>query len=423
MYSREAEQSLLGSVILDEGCLLNVVDVLDDERYFYDPMNSLIYKAILKMFSNGIKIDFVKVLNTICEETKKDEKELRGYLLDLVNIVPSISSAVEYAEIIKNKYNIRMIKAISQYASKETENNDNAEKILETLEIKIENLIQKNIKSKSIKLKNALVNAINLLDKIKESKDGITGIKTGFENLDKAISGLNNGELIIIAGRPGMGKTSFALNMATNIAKNHKVLFFSLEMSIEQLTLKAIDSELGIQAKKINYDTQSSQKLSNSLNNLSKLELYIDDSTGETVNKIQQKIKKEKGTEIVFIDHLQLIESLNKSSRVQEISEITRGLKIISKKLNIPVVCLSQLSRATEGRQEKKPGLSDLRDSGSIEQDADIVLMLYRPGYYDLSEKTDETECECLISKNRHGETKSILFNWDGPITKFKERE
>lgn len=422
MHSKETEQSLIGSIILDEKCLTSVIQIIEDERYFYEPINQIIYKAIIELFSNCEKIDFIKVLNKICKEDKQNQQEIKNYLLDSVNIVPSISNSTEYAKIIKNKYNIRKIKELSEYARIESTKKDNAEDILEELSKRIEKLIENSEEEKTIKLKNALSKAIEELDKIKSHKDGITGIRTGFNNLDKEISGLNKGELIIIAGRPGMGKTSFALNIATNIAKNHKVIFFSLEMSMEQLALKTIDSELGEQSRKINFDKSSNEKLSNVLENLGNLELYIDDTASETVSKINSKLKKINGTEIIFIDHLQLISGSNLKPRIQEMSEITRDLKILAKKNNIPVVCLSQLSRAPEGRLEKKPGLSDLRDSGSIEQDADIVLMLYRKWYYDKSEKTDEKECECIIAKNRHGTTKTIIFDWDGNITKFSER-
>lgn len=423
MYSKEAEQSVIGSVILDDECLTNVIQILENEEYFYEPINKIIYKSILEMFSNCEKIDFIKVLNKICKENKVNQNEIKNYLLDSINIVPSISSATEYAKIIKNKYSIRKIKELSEYAKNETIKKDNAEEILEKLETKIEKLIEASENEKPIKLKYALSTAMHKIDIIKSKKDGITGIRSGFAKLDKEISGLNKGEFIIIAGRPGMGKTSFALNIAMNIAKSHKVLFFSLEMRIEQLALKAIDSELGEKLIESDFQRNSNQKLKRALENLCRLNLYIDDKAEETVTKINSKLKKEKNVEIVFIDHLQLILGNNKNkTRTLEMSEITRDLKILARKHDIPIVCLSQLSRASETRIDKKPLLSDLRESGSIEQDADVVLMLYREWYYDKSEKIDERACECIISKNRHGETKSIMFDWDGKLTKFSEK-
>lgn len=424
VYSSEvAEKSILGAILLDGDCLKEAINILESEKYFYDPLNKTIYKSALSLFNNGEKIDFVKILNNICEETKREEKELRCYLLDLVQIVPSISSVNAYAKIVKNKYNIRMIKELGEYATSETKSHDNAEQILENLEDKIRKLINSSVENNSVKLKNALIGAIEEIDKVKGTTDGIIGLKTGFKELDKSISGLNKGELIIIAGRPGMGKTSLALNIATNISKSHNVLFFSLEMSKTQLALKAINSELGENAQKINYETSNSKKLNKILDKLGDLELYIDDTANTNVTKIKTTIQKSKGIEAIFIDHLQLINGSGlRQNRVQEVSEITRGLKILAKTLDIPIVCLSQLSRAPEARTEKKPGLADLRDSGSIEQDADVVLMLYREGYYDTSGKNEDNVCECIIAKNRHGETKSIEFNWDGGITKFTEK-
>lgn len=423
LYSEDAEKSLIGAILLDGNCLEEVIDILESEKYFYSPLNKTIYKSAISLFNNGEKIDFVKILSNICEETKMEEQELRSYLLDLVKIVPSISSAKAYAKIVKNKYNIRMIKELGEYATNETKSHDNSYKIIENLETKIRKLIDASVENNSVKLKNALILAIEEIDKVNETTDGIIGLKTGFKDLDKSISGLNKGELIIIAGRPGMGKTSLALNIAINISKSHKVLFLSLEMSKTQLALKAINSELGENAQKLNYEISSNKRLNKILDKLGGLELYIDDTASTTVTKIKATIQKSKGVEAVFIDHLQLINgSGSKQNRVQEVSEITRGLKILAKTLDIPIVCLSQLSRAPEARAEKKPGLADLRDSGSIEQDADVVLMLYREGYYDMSGKNEDNVCECIIAKNRHGETKSIEFNWDGGITKFSEK-
>ena len=419
----EAEQSLLGAIILDNDCLINVIDILESEEYFYEPINKKVYKAILKLFQKNEKIDFIKVLDEITKESKENENEIKCYLLEIVKIVPSISSARAYAKIIKNKYNIRQIQNISKYAKQETEKTDNAEEIIENIENKLEKLIESKTEGKAIKLKEALIKTLWKIDKIRESKDGITGIKTGYPELDREISGLNEGELIIIAGRPGMGKTTFALNIAKNISKSHKVLFFSLEMSTEQLTIKAIDEELGEQIKNLDYKEATNEKLKKALEELGKLELYIDDNAHLTTNKINSKLKIENNTELIIIDHLQLIESLEHSgTRVQEISEITRSLKLLAKSERIPIVCLSQLSRSTEGRTDKRPKLSDLRDSGSIEQDADVVLLLYREGYYDKSEKVDEKECEVIISKNRHGETKTIKLEFDGKISRFSPR-
>lgn len=425
MFSIDAEQSVLGAILLDSDCLDSVLEILDSEIYFYEPLNALIYKTILKLFEDGEKIDFIKILFEICKEDKAHEKEIRCHLLELVNIVPHISNVEAYAKIVKEKYNKREICKISEYAVKELKNKDDVKFILNEVNKKFSELERISTEGKPLKGKELLSKVLDKVDKIK-SCGGITGLKTGFKTLDKEITGLNKGELIIIAGRPGMGKTSFALNMATNIAKNHNVLFFSLEMSASNLMLKCINSELGFRLEDIDTKKEDNQKLLKCLEDIEKLNIFIDDSSEETVPKIKFKTKKLKNIEAIFVDHLGLLKTDGRNAnKVQEISELTRDLKILAKTLDIPVICLSQLSRASESRQDKRPVLSDLRDSGSIEQDADVVLMLYRPGYYAnlLGEKVDQNLCEIIIAKNRHGSPKTVEIKWDGSTTKFTEKQ
>ena len=263
------------------------------------------------------------------------------------------------------------------------------------------------------------------LDKLrKKSQTDILGIPCGFRDLDEIITGLNKSDLILLAARPGMGKTSFALSIAKNVSLKFKTVIFSLEMSKEQLASRLLSIEGNIPGNKLRSGNLEYEwlKLTEASEQLSDLDLYIDDTAGITVQEMKAKIRRLGDVKLVVIDYLQLISTSKKvSNRVQEISEITRQLKIMAKDLDIPIICLSQLSRASEQRTDHRPVLSDLRDSGSIEQDADIVMMLYRPGYYsnNLSEKIDQSECECIVAKNRYGETRTVKLYWRADCTKF----
>lgn len=388
-HSKEAEQSVLGSIILDISCLNNVIEILPNSKFFYDPNNKLIYDTILDMFSSGLKIDFITILNKITENDSTKKAEIKNYMLDLVQIVPSISGTIGYAKIVKDKFELRSLITVSNQIILEASKSEDSEKLLEFAEQKIFEIRSGKITQSLTNVKDILFKTFERLDKLNsKSLTDILGIPTGFNDLDLTISGLNPSDLILLAARPGMGKTSFALSIAKNVSNVYKTAIFSLEMSSEQLASRLISMEGKIPSNKLrngHLNPDEWKRLSQASEAFSDSKLFIDDTAGITVQEMKAKIRRLSGVQLVIIDYLQLISSVRRvENRAQEISEITRQLKIMAKELDIPILCLSQLSRASEQRVDHRPILSDLRDSGSIEQDADIVLMLYRPGYYEI---------------------------------------
>ena len=424
-YSQEAEQSVLGAIILDSLCLNNIIDILPNSNFFYESINKFIYDNILEMYSSGEKIDLITVLNKISEKDSTKKIEMKNYLFDLVKIVPSISRTVIYAKIIREKYEIRSLSILANQILNQSSKNENVDNLLEFTEKKLFEIRSGKISQSFTKIQDALLETFERLDKLrKKSQTDILGIPCGFRDLDEIITGLNKSDLILLAARPGMGKTSFALSIAKNVSLKFKTVIFSLEMSKEQLASRLLSIEGNIPGNKLRSGNLEYEwlKLTEASEQLSDLDLYIDDTAGITVQEMKAKIRRLGDVKLVVIDYLQLISTSKKvSNRVQEISEITRQLKIMAKDLDIPIICLSQLSRASEQRTDHRPVLSDLRDSGSIEQDADIVMMLYRPGYYsnNLSEKIDQSECECIVAKNRYGETRTVKLYWRADCTKF----
>ena len=375
------------------------------------------------MFSSGKKIDYVTVLENLPVDSAK-KNELKNYMLDIVQIVPSISNIESYAKIIQDKYELRSLISLSREILQESTSSESTDKLLDFAEQKIIDIRNKKSSKSIVSANDILAEMLISIDKLNSNGKINSGILTGFKDLDSIISGLNCSDLILIAARPGMGKTSFALNIAKCVSEQNKTIFFSLEMNKEQLMSRVLSMESKIPCSKLkngDLGTKEFDKITKSTNYLSNCKLYIDDSPKITVNEIKAKIRRLGNVSIAIIDYLQLISSsIHVSNRVQEISEITRQLKIMAKELNIPVICLSQLSRASEQRIDHRPLLSDLRDSGSIEQDADIVIMLYRDRYYNpKDERIDPNECECIIAKNRHGETGSINLHWEPEYTRF----
>lgn len=427
-HNSEAEQSVLGAILLDSSYLNIVIDILPNPDFFYVPENKEIYRSILEMFSSGEKIDYITVLNKLSINIIQ-KQDLKNYMFDLVQIVPSISNIESYAKIIQEKFELRKLiflaKEIMQSISSEK-----SENLLDFVEQKVLDIRSSKSNKSLVNIKDILTETFDRLDKLNsESQTDILGIPTGFGDLDLTLTGLNRSDLILLAARPGMGKTSFALNIAKNVSSKFKTAIFSLEMSKEQLASRLLSMEGKIPGNKLrrgHLDPDEWVRLSETASEFSNCNLYIDDTAGITVPEMKAKVRRSGNVDLVIIDYLQLISCNRKiSNRVQEISDITRQLKIMAKELNIPVICLSQLSRASEQRQDHRPLLSDLRDSGSIEQDADIVIMLYRPGYYanPMDDKIDHSECECIIAKNRHGETKTVSLHWQSEYTKFTSRE
>lgn len=436
-YSPEAEQAVLGAIILDSTVFDKVVDYIKSPEYFYVALHKLIFMQMQEMINFGAAIDFVTLLEKLKQNKAFDETTGKTYLMDLVNNCPSISNAEAYAKVIADKYNIRrLITASREIIDDASAGDEEPSVLIDSAEQKIFDIRKGNEKSGLERINSVILQTFDRLDALNsETDDSMKPISTGIGDLDRVITGLNRSDLILLAARPGMGKTSFALNIARNAACTSKktVAFFSLEMSKEQLASRLLSTEALISGTKLRTGKLNDEEWSRLIpasDVLSKAELYLDDTPGITITEMKSRLRRLRNLDLVVIDYLQLMGSGRRiDNRVQEISEITRNLKILAKEMNVPVITLSQLSRASEQRTDHRPQLSDLRDSGSIEQDADIVLFLYREGYY--SEKSAEQAAptadmnsgECIVAKNRHGEAKSVKLHWQGEFMRFTGTE
>ena len=438
-YSLEAEQAVLGSILIDPSCITQV-NLLVKPDYFYLPQHKEIFIIMQEIDALGGKIDPLIVLEKLKDQKVYDDAGGKQYLFQLAEMVPSTENVEAYSKIIREKYYIRSLINVSKgIIDDASSSNESADSLLEAAEQKIYDIRQGRVTKGPAKIGDIIVNEV--YDKLQKlsgaDKDKYKGYTTGFIDLDKAITGLNKSDLVIIGARPAMGKTSLALNLARNTAMmgKKKVLFFSLEMTKEQLAQRVLSTEARIESTKMrtgNISGEEWAKLATATALLSNCELYFDDTSNMTVSEMKSRIRRLRDVDAVFVDYLQLMKSGGRvESRVQEVSEITRNLKLMAKDLNIPVVVLAQLARTTEGRgKSHKPQLSDLRESGSIEQDADIVIMLYRDEYYagEKDEQPEEprpaiNEAEFIISKNRHGPTTTVKVAWNGDYTLFSNLE
>ena len=389
-FSPEAEQSVLGAILLDASCLDQVTEILPRSEYFYQVNNALIYEAMLELFALGRPVDFITVLERLKENENFDESSGKVYLMQLAQLVPAISNVDSYAKIVREKYDVRtLILAAREILEDASAGAADASTLLDSAEQRIFDIRRgKNMQGLQ-PLGEVIIDTFDRLDRLNSpDKDLYRGIPTGIGELDSTITGLNRSDLIILAARPGMGKTSFALNIARHAAVTvrKKVAFFSLEMGREQLASRLLSTEALVGGTKLRTGELEEGEWARLIEGgdiLAKAPIYLDDNSSITVPEMKAKIRRLGGVDLVIIDYLQLMNSAKRiENRVQEISEITRNLKIMAKELNVPVIALSQLARASEKRTEHRPVLSDLRDSGSIEQDADIVLFLYREDYY-----------------------------------------
>lgn len=439
-YSPEAEQAVLGAVILDNNALDDVVEILGDSKYFYVASHRVIYSAMLDLFNIGKSVDFVTLLEVLKRDRQFDDTTGKTYLMDLAQNCPSISNASEYAKIVREKYDIRRLINASRDIIDEASAGENEPKVLiDAAEQKIFDIRRDNTQGLEA-LSKVVLREFDRLDALNSNADDLLKpIPSGIGDLDRVITGLNRSDLILLAARPGMGKTSFALNIARYASSTAKktVAFFSLEMTKEQLASRLLSTEALVQGTKLRTGKLSDEewvRIVSAGDVLSKCDFYLDDTPGITVAEIKSKLRRLKNIDLVVIDYLQLMTSGRRiDNRVQEVSEITRNLKILAKEINVPVICLSQLNRAAESRQDHRPMLSDLRESGSIEQDADIILFLYRDGYYAKSggddenepagPATDENSGECIVAKNRHGETTTVKLHWQGEFMRFTSVE
>ncbi len=428
--SAEAEQAVIGSMLIDPECIPQVIELLRPDD-FYIEENRRIFETIYSMFNNAMRIDAVTVLDQLKGAGLYDDAGGRAYLMQLMDVTPTAAGVREYAAIVRDKSMLRAIAAAGAEIEKlALEGGGAAADIAELAEQKIYNVRQgREIKGLS-PIKSVIMDLYAQLDERSRSDSDIPGLTTGFRDLDHALTGLNKSDLILVAARPGMGKTAFALNIALNAAKASKkdVVVFQLEMSKDQLAGRFLASEALIESQKLKTGNLSEDdwiKIARATNVLAKTRIYVDDNPAITVAEIKAKCRRlGDGLGLIVIDYLQLMQSGGRrnDNRTQEVAEISRALKIMAKELNVPVVCLSQLSRAAEQRADKKPMLSDLRESGAIEQDADIVLFIYRDDYYN-DDSENKNVAEILIAKNRHGATGSINLQWIGQYTTFSSQD
>ncbi len=430
-YDMEAEQAVLGIIIYKSSQLSVAMEKLPTSDYFYDPMNREIYSCMVELFTMNRTVDYVTVKGEMAARNKFPEDEIKKYMFYLTQMVPSTTSISDYAEIVRERYFVRRLISAARDIIGYTYANstERSSKLINAAEQKIFDIRETNDSIGLQRVSEAIIATYDRLDFLNSPEsDDYKAISTGIGALDNTITGLNRSDLIILAARPGMGKTSFALNIAkyVSVKAHKKVAFFSLEMSREQLVSRLLSMEGLIAGTKLRTGRLSNdewQRLIEAGGILSKAELYIDDNANLSVPEIKAKLKRMRDVDLVVIDYLQLMKpSRPINNHVQEVSEITRDLKILAKELEVPVITLSQLSRASEQRAEHKPQLSDLRDSGSIEQDADIVLFLYREDYYkekDGQVSDTANSGECIVAKNRHGETRSVPLHWQGEFMRF----
>ena len=428
----EAEQAVIGSMLTDKDAVGSSIEVLKEDD-FYREDNRLIYSAMLNLYNRAEPIDLITVKSEL--ETMGKFEQVGGfeYLTELPEKVPTTANAVKYIKIVEEKSQLRnLIKTANEIIELGYDPTEDVDNIMEGAEKKIFNLAQDKNQKGYAPIKDILVDSITQLEELYNRKQHITGVPTGFADLDYRTAGLHGSELILVAARPAMGKSAFALNIATNAALrgNAPVAIFSLEMSKEQMVNRILCSEAMVDSNKVRtgkLEDEDWGKIAEAIGPLSESGIYVDDTPGISVMEIRakcRKLKLEKNIGLVVIDYLQLVQGSGKrnASREQEISEISRSLKILAKELNVPVIALSQLSRAVEQRPDHRPMLSDLRESGAIEQDADIVMFLYRDDYYN-EDSEKKNIAEVIIAKHRGGSTGTVDLGWLGSYTKFVNLE
>ena len=430
-HSAEAEKSVLGAAMLSKDALFDVMEVVKPAD-FYDENHKEIFQAMIDLNRKNAPVDAL----TVAEELKKrNSLEMvggRAYIASLSSMTPTTSNAMEYGRIVAEKASVRrLIETADDIVTKGYDGTMDANQMLDYAESGIFEISQLRQKGQYAHIRDVLVENLAIIDRAEQMDGGLTGITTGFSKLDEMTSGMQKSDLIILAARPAMGKTAFALSLARNAAVKGKasVMIFSLEMAKEQLTqrLLSMESKVDLQTLKTGrLERRDWDDLNVALDILSNSNIHIDDTAGISIMEMKSKcrrLKAEAGLDLVIIDYLQLMNPEGKAdSRTQEISVISRNLKLLARELDCPVLVLSQLSRAPEQRTDHRPMLSDLRESGSIEQDADIVIFLYRDEYYNKEDTEKPGECEVIVAKHRSGPTGSVDVAWIERYTQFKDK-
>lgn len=429
-FSLLAEQSLLGAIMIDPEAIREVADFISSED-FYIEEHKQIYLAMHELFLTDNDIDLVTLVDTLVRKGIYDKSGGEDYIHTIGQVVPGSQNIRDYARIVKEKSVLRQLIAacgdISDTAYSEQESVTN---IIDNAQNRIFAIAQGRDTRTFRHIRDVLGEVYSNLNRLYEGDESAVGTPTGFSGLDSVLAGMGKGDLILVGARPGMGKTSFVLNIGTNVAEKTKktVCIFSLEMPAEQLVSRMLASEAMVDSYTLRTGKLTPEdwtKIAEASGRLAGVDILIDDSTGMTATAMKAKLRRVKNLGLVIIDYLQLMQGeRHQDNKVQEVAEITRNMKIMAKELGIPVICCAQLNRGTDGRTDKRPVLSDLRDSGSIEQDADTVLFLYRDEYYK-TDKTPEDGNECsivevIVAKNRHGSTGMVKMGWVGKYTLFR---
>ena len=424
--SIEAEQSVIGSMIIDKSAIAQVAEKLTEDDFYRDG-HKIIYKAIFEMFKNDMAVDLVTLLEYLKSTDQLEKAGGVTYITEVSSSVPTTANLSSYIKIVEEKSILRrLIKASTAIIEDSYNKQGEVEGVLDLAEKKIFDIAEKRSTSDFESLSDVLERGFLEIERLFNNKGQITGVPSGFTDLDAKTSGFQKGDMVLIAARPSMGKTTFALNIAENAAlrEGKSVVIFSLEMPKEQLAYKLLCSEANVDMLKLrtgNLDDKDWENIARATGPLSKAKIYIDDTAGVTVMEMRSKcrrLKLEYGIDLILIDYLQLMSGSSSENRQQEVSEISRSIKALAKEMECPVIALSQLSRAPEQRADHRPMLSDLRESGSIEQDADLVMFLYRDEYYN-KETEDKNMAECIVAKHRNGPVGTVKMAFLGALSKF----
>ena len=433
-FSAIAEQSLLGSILIDPESINQVADLISSDDFYLEEHRQ-IYLAMHSLFNTNNQIDVVTLIDELVKNGVYSKSGGEEYIKVIVQTVPNALNIKDYAKIVKDKSILRqLIDMCAEVSDAAYSEQDEVAAIIESAQSRLYSITQGREVKNFRHIREVLHDVFAHLQAMRNDPEGNQGTSTGFRSLDRVLAGMGNSDLIIVGARPGMGKTSFCLNIGTNVAKQTKraVAMFSLEMSAEQLVSRVLSSEALIDSYSLRTGELKEDEwfhLAQASSSLSGCDILIDDTPGISVTKMKAKLRRVNNLGLVIIDYLQLMQSDKEiENRTQEVSEISRSLKILAKELNVPVICCSQLSRGTEANTNKRPMISHLRESGSIEQDADVIIFLYRDEYYKSTEggdsvapDTEQNVAEIIIAKNRHGSTDTVKVGWTGRYTRFRE--
>jgi len=424
----DAEMSVLGCLMLDKDAIIKIGDIVNAD-HFYDEKNKQIFEAILDLYTKNTSIDILTVTNWLEEKKILDKVGGSSYLTQLVNAVPSAAHVTHYAYIVRKKGTLRkLITAAGEISNIAFKEEGEMEDILDVAEQKLFSISQKHLKQNFVPIGNILHATFERIDELHREKGKLRGLATGYVDLDNLLGGLQKSDLVVLAARPSMGKTSLALDIMRHVAVNLKVPvgIFSLEMSKDQLVDRLLSSQSDVNLWKIrtgHLNEDDFDHIGKAMGELSESPIFIDDAAGSNIMELRTKARRlqsEHGAGLIIVDYLQLMEGRNQENRVQEVSEISRALKLLARELNVPVLALSQLSRGVESRPDKVPQLADLRESGSIEQDADVVMFIYREEMYKGKDARRPHIAEIHIKKHRNGPTGQVDLYFDQEKTSFK---